>query len=107
MSKEKGIKVLTRELTRTKHEACRAQLVVYAACSGCCSFNNLLYKEWVTTDDKDCSIIPITLRRYREKKQSYRNVYYFVNIICCFKNKDDDLLLISMFINKLTSCMRF
>ncbi len=36
-------------------------LVVSAACSGCYSFNNLLYKEWVTNDDKDCSIIPIKL----------------------------------------------
>ncbi len=41
--------------------------MVSAACSGY-SFNNLLYKEWVTNDDKDCSIIPIKLRRYWKKK---------------------------------------
>ncbi len=37
-----------------------AQVVSY-------SFNNLLYKEWVTDDDKDCSIIPIKLKRYKKK----------------------------------------
>ncbi len=31
------------------------------------SFNNLLFKEWVTNDDKDCSIIPIKLKGYRKK----------------------------------------
>ncbi len=41
-----------------------SSLVVSAACSGCYYFNNLLYKEWVANDDKDCSIIPIKLRRY-------------------------------------------
>ncbi len=44
-------------------------LVVSAACLGCYSFHNLLYKEWVTNDDKDCSIIPIKLRRYKKKKK--------------------------------------
>ncbi len=44
-------------------------LVVSAACSGCYSFNNLLYKEWVTNDDKDFSIIPILNSEDIKKKK--------------------------------------
>ncbi len=74
-----------------------SSLVVSAAFSGY-YFNNLLYKEWVANDDKDCSIIPIKLRRYWKKK-SYRDKYYFViivNLICCFKNKDDDFIIVHL-----------
>ncbi len=46
-----------------------SSLVVSAACSSFYYFNNLLYKEWVTNDDKDCSIIPIKLRRYWKKNK--------------------------------------
>ncbi len=76
-----------------------ARLVVSAACSGCYSLNNLLYKEWVTINDKDCYIIPIKLKGYR-KKQSYRNKYYFVivYIICCFNNKEDYFIIIIIII---------
>ncbi len=77
------------------------------ACSGCYSFNNLLYKEWLTNDDKDCSIIPIKLRRYR-KKLSYRNEYYFViivNIICCFKNKEDYFIIINFHVHLQAACV--
>ncbi len=54
-----------------------------------------MYKEWVTKDDKDCSIILIKLRISRKKKRN-RNLYYFVITI---KNTTL-LLLISMFIYK-------
>ncbi len=84
------------------------RLVVSAACSGCYSFNNLLYKEWVTNDDKDCSIIPIKLKGYREKKQSYRNKYYFViivYIISCFNNKEDYFIIINFHIHLQAACV--
>ncbi len=58
-----------------------------------------MYKEWVTNDDKDYSIIPIKLKGYR-KKNSYRNKYYFViivYIICCFNNKEDYFIIIINF----------
>ncbi len=56
-------------------------LVVSAACSGCYSFNNLLYKEWVTNDDKDFSIIPIKLRRYWKKKVIEMNIILLLLLI--------------------------
>ncbi len=61
---------MNRSLARHKDKArgMLSSLVVSAACSGCYSFNNL-YKEWVTNDDKDCSIIPIKLRRYWKKNK--------------------------------------
>ncbi len=96
------------QLTRTKHGACWARLVVSAACSGCYSFNHLLYKEWVTDDDKDCSIIPIKLKGYREKKKSYRNKYYFViiaYIICCFNNKEDYFIIINFHVYLQAACV--
>ncbi len=60
-----------------------------------------MFKEWVTNDDKDCSIIPIKLKGYR-KKQSYRNKYYFViivYIICCFNNKEDYFIIINFHVH--------
>ncbi len=57
-----------------------SSLVVSAACSGYYSFNNL-YKEWVTNDDKDCSIIPIKLRRYWKKKVIEINIILLLLLI--------------------------
>ncbi len=64
MSKEIGIEVGNISKYMLFTWGMLSSLVVSAACSGYYSFNNLLYKEWVTNDDKDCSIIPIKLRRY-------------------------------------------
>ncbi len=65
-----------------------------------------MYKEWVTNDDKDCSIIPIKLKGYR-KKQSYRNKYFviIVYIICCFNNKKDHFIIINFHINLQAACV--
>ncbi len=75
-----------------------SSLVVSAACSGCYSFNNL-YKEWVTNDDKDCSIIPIKKEFFEKKNKviEINIIYYFViivNLIGCFKNKEDDFIIV-------------
>ncbi len=87
-----------------------SSLDVSAACSGCYSFNNLLYKEWVTNDDKDCSIIPIIHNSYTQKilkKKSYKDYYFviIVNLICCFKNKDDDLIIIHFHVHLQAACV--
>ncbi len=66
-----------------------------------------MYKEWVTNDDKDCSIIPIKLKGYR-KKNGYRNKYYFViivYIICCFNNKEDYFIIIHFHIHLQAACV--
>ncbi len=89
MSKEIGIKVQHNSPELCNDGACWAQLVLSAAFSGSYSFNHLLYKEWVTNDDKNCSIIPIKLKRYRKK---WKNILFYVitvNIIGSFNNKED------------------
>ncbi len=61
-------------------------------------FNNLLYKEWVSNDDKDCSIIPIKLKGYRKKSKVIEiNIVIIVYIICCFNNKEDYFIIIINF----------
>ncbi len=58
-----------------------SSLVVSAACSGYYSLNNLLYKEWVTNDDKDCSIIPIKLDIEKKNKVIEINIILLLLLI--------------------------
>ncbi len=61
-------------------------------------FNNLLYKEWVSNDDKDCSIIPIKLKGYRKKNK-------VIEINFCFNNKEDYFIIINFHVHLQAACV--